>query len=36
MEATSTSYPSPEIVDRATWQAEVDRVLVREKAHTHE
>jgi predicted dithiol-disulfide oxidoreductase (DUF899 family) len=36
MEATSTTYPSPEIVDRATWQAEVDRVLVREKAHTHE
>ncbi|MDT5340573.1 MAG: hypothetical protein QOD90_6078, partial [Mycobacterium sp.] len=36
MEATSTSYPSPEIVDRATWQAVVDRVLVREKAHTHE
>jgi predicted dithiol-disulfide oxidoreductase (DUF899 family) len=26
----------PEIVDRATWQAEVDRLLVREKAHTRE
>ncbi len=34
MEANSTTYPLPEIVDRATWQAEVDRVLVREKAHT--
>ena len=36
MEANSTPYPLPEIVDRATWQAEVDRVLVREKAHTRE
>ena len=26
----------PEIVDRATWQAELDRLLVREKAHTRE
>ncbi len=26
----------PPIVDRATWQAELDRLLVREKAHTHE
>jgi predicted dithiol-disulfide oxidoreductase (DUF899 family) len=32
----STAYPLPEIVDRATWQAEVDRLLVREKAHTKE
>jgi predicted dithiol-disulfide oxidoreductase (DUF899 family) len=32
----STAYPLPEIVDRATWQAEVDRLLVREKAHTRE
>jgi predicted dithiol-disulfide oxidoreductase (DUF899 family) len=36
MEANSTPYPLPEIVDRTTWQAEVDRVLVREKAHTRE
>ena len=36
MEATSTRYPLPNIVDRATWQAEVDQVLVREKAHTRE
>ncbi|MDT7714161.1 MAG: hypothetical protein QOH09_153, partial [Pseudonocardiales bacterium] len=36
MEANSTPYSLPEIVDRATWQAEVDRVLVREKAHTRE
>ncbi|MGH3487869.1 MAG: DUF899 family protein [Actinopolymorphaceae bacterium] len=35
MTADST-YPVPEIVDRATWQAEIDRVLVREKAHTRE
>ncbi|MFC7622650.1 DUF899 family protein [Microlunatus sp. GCM10028923] len=26
----------PEIVDRATWQAELDRLQVREKAHTRE
>jgi predicted dithiol-disulfide oxidoreductase (DUF899 family) len=29
-------HPLPEIVDRATWQAELDRLLVREKAHTRE
>jgi predicted dithiol-disulfide oxidoreductase (DUF899 family) len=28
--------PIPEIVDRATWQAELDALLEREKAHTHE
>jgi predicted dithiol-disulfide oxidoreductase (DUF899 family) len=26
----------PKIVDRATWQAELDALLEREKAHTHE
>ncbi len=26
----------PAVVDRATWQAELDRLLVREKAHTRE
>src|SRR5919108_1868392 len=36
MGSNSTEYPLPEIVDRAAWQAEVDRVLVREKAHTRE
>jgi predicted dithiol-disulfide oxidoreductase (DUF899 family) len=36
VEARSTTYPLPDIVDRATWQAEVDRLLVREKAHTRE
>jgi predicted dithiol-disulfide oxidoreductase (DUF899 family) len=36
MDATGTTHPTPEIVDRATWQAELDRVLVREKAHTRE
>ena len=28
-----TTYPTPEIVDRPAWQAEIDRLLVREKAH---
>jgi len=32
----STTYPLPEIVDRAAWQADIDRLLVREKAHTRE
>ena len=26
----------PAVVDRATFQAELDRLRVREKAHTHE
>ena len=26
----------PPVTDRASWQAELDRVLVREKAHTRE
>ncbi|GAA4539361.1 DUF899 family protein [Amycolatopsis samaneae] len=26
----------PQVVDRATWQSEVDALRVREKAHTHE
>src|SRR6516165_7786132 len=26
----------PAVVDRATWQAQLDDLLVREKAHTHE
>jgi predicted dithiol-disulfide oxidoreductase (DUF899 family) len=26
----------PAVVDRATWQAQLDALLVREKAHTHE
>jgi predicted dithiol-disulfide oxidoreductase (DUF899 family) len=33
---TDTTYGTPEIVDRATWEAELDRLLVREKAHTRE
>ena len=36
MATERTTYPLPKIVDRAAWQAEVDRVLVREKAHTRE
>src|SRR5258708_20695704 len=26
----------PAVVDRATWQAEIDALRVREKAHTHQ
>ena len=32
----NAAYPLPEIVDRSTWQAELDRLLVREKVHTRE
>jgi predicted dithiol-disulfide oxidoreductase (DUF899 family) len=28
--------PLPEVTDRATWQAQLDNLLVREKAHTRE
>jgi len=28
--------PVPAVVDRSTWQAEIDALRVREKAHTHE
>lgn len=33
---TDTTFGTPEIVDRATWEAELDKLLVREKAHTRE
>jgi predicted dithiol-disulfide oxidoreductase (DUF899 family) len=33
---SNTDLTTPEVVDRATWQAEVDALRVREKAHTHE
>ncbi|MDT5134574.1 MAG: hypothetical protein QOE41_3885 [Mycobacterium sp.] len=36
MKADSAAHPFPEIVDRGTWQAQVDGVLVREKVHTRE
>ena len=36
MATERTTYPLPEIVDRAAWQAELDQLLVREKAHTRE
>ena len=36
METDRTANPLPETVDRTTWQAELDRLLVREKAHTRE
>ena len=35
MDRTDT-YPLPAVVDRAAWQAELDRLLEREKAHTRE
>jgi hypothetical protein len=34
---TDSDTPAlPEVVDRATWQAELDKLRVREKAHTRE
>ena len=36
MATERTTYPLPEIVDRASWEAERDRLLTREKAHTRE
>src|SRR5919107_603149 len=36
MDTDSTTYPVPGIVDRTVWQAELDRLRVREKAHTRE
>jgi predicted dithiol-disulfide oxidoreductase (DUF899 family) len=36
MEPIDTTRPMPAIVDRAGWQAELDRLLEREKAHTRE
>ena len=36
MSPERTTDPLPEIVDRAAWRAELDRLLVREKAHTRE
>ena len=32
----NAAHPLPEIVERTTWQAELDQLLVREKAHTRE
>jgi len=32
----TTAPPQPEVTDRATWQAQLDDLLVREKAHTRE
>ena len=33
---TTREYPMPAVVDRAAWQAELDELLAREKAHTRE
>lgn len=34
---TSSDTPAlPAVTDRATWQAELDKLRIREKAHTHE
>jgi predicted dithiol-disulfide oxidoreductase (DUF899 family)/uncharacterized protein YndB with AHSA1/START domain len=34
--AAAGASPLPGVVDRAAWQAEIDALRVREKAHTHE
>ena len=34
--AAANALSLPASVDRATWQAELDKLLVREKAHTRE
>jgi len=31
---TTTDRPLPPVTDRATWQARIDELRVREKAHT--
>ena len=36
MATESSTYPTPEIVGRDTWQGRLDQLLVREKAHTRE
>ncbi len=36
MNTTDNPAGLPTVVDRATWQAELDRLLAREKAHTRE
>ena len=36
MTTERTTHPMPEIVDRAAWQAQIDQLLPREKAHTRE
>jgi predicted dithiol-disulfide oxidoreductase (DUF899 family) len=33
---TEGTWPQPEVVDRDAWQAHLDELLVREKAHTRE
>ena len=35
-DVTRTDLAAPKIVDRSTFQAELDKLRVREKAHTHE
>ncbi|HEU0194558.1 MAG TPA: DUF899 family protein, partial [Gaiellales bacterium] len=34
--AVLDSAPTPAVVDRASWQARLDDLLIREKAHTRE
>jgi predicted dithiol-disulfide oxidoreductase (DUF899 family) len=31
-----SAAPMPDVTDRASWQAQLDELLVREKAHTRE
>jgi hypothetical protein len=35
-DGTENGLGSPKIVDRSTFEAELDALRVREKAHTHE
>ena len=33
-ETSAAEYPLPQIADRQTWQAKIDELRVKEKAHT--
>ena len=33
-ETPAAEYPLPQIADRQTWQAKIDELRVKEKAHT--
>lgn len=36
MNTTDNAHSMPDVVDRATWQSELDQLLTREKSHTRE
>jgi predicted dithiol-disulfide oxidoreductase (DUF899 family) len=33
-EPTTSNHPVPEVTDRAGWQARIDELRIKEKAHT--